>query len=138
MHQLQRFPNFIVYRCEQIRSELIEQARQQYEQPVVQVHRMRQYQLVDGVQKQRIHLRVRVDKHLAEQIQNADQVMVGQLVAVGQIVRQAGEALLALRPMRRRAVQNDGGDVFDRRPVAVELAARTVPRAGLSREYATV
>lgn len=130
VHQLQCFPDFVVHRDEQIGAELIEQSRQQNEQPVVQIVGVRQNQFVDRVEEQRVDFGVRIDEHFAEQIQNGAELLVGQFVAVGQIVRQAGETLLAFGPMRRRAVVYDGDDV-DRCPNAVQFASGSVPRAGL-------
>lgn len=132
VHQLQSLPDLVVHGRQQIGAQLVEQPRQQNEQPVVQPVGVREDQFVDGVQEQRVDLCVRVDKHLAEQLEDLLQLQLGQLVALGQIVRQAGEAVLALRPVRGRAEQNDAADVFDRGAEAVQLVSGSIPRAGLS------
>lgn len=123
VHQLQRLPDFVVHRRQQIGAQLVEESRQQYKQPVVQVVGVRQNQLVDRVQEQRVDLGVRVNEHLAEQLEDVLQLVLGQFVALAEVVRQAGQALFALRPVRGRAVQNDGRDVFDWCTKAVQLVA---------------
>lgn len=105
MHHLKSFPDFAVHRSQQFGAEFVKQSRQQYEQPIVQIVRMRQNQLVYRVQEQRIHFCVIVDEHFTEQFQNLLQLQRFQRIAIGKILRQTGETVFAFGPVCGRTIQ---------------------------------
>ena len=102
-----------MHRAEQVGAELVEQTGQQDKQPVLQIVRMRQNQLVDGVQEQGVHLDVRIHEHLAEQVQHALELLLRQHLAFAEVLRQIDQPVLALGPVRRGAELDDRVDIVD-------------------------
>lgn len=90
---------------------------------------MQNDELVNGVEKQGIHFGVRVHEHFTEQIQNALQLVRCQVFALGQILCETSETVLAFRPVGGRAKVNDCVNVLNE--CAIQFTSRTIPRSRL-------
>lgn len=111
--QRERLADFLMHRAQQVGSELVEQSRQQNKKPVVEVCRLCKNQLIDSVEEQRVHFDVRIHEHLAEQVEDAVQLVRRQHLALRQILREICESIFAFTPMRRCAILDDCVNVLD-------------------------